>query len=127
DLNTEEQFRNIVVKTGTDGSAVYLKDIARVELGEFAYSTNAKINGKVSSMMAINQTPGGNAVQTAAGIDKAMEELKKSFPKDLDYVVAYETVSIVKVSINAVVHTLVEALILVTLVVFFFLQSWRAT
>ncbi|TDQ10309.1 efflux RND transporter permease subunit [Pedobacter metabolipauper] len=127
DLNTEEQFRNIVVKSGEDGSSVYLKDIARVELGEFSYSTRSKINGKVSSMMAINQTPGGNAVETADGIDKTMAELKKSFPKDLDYTVGYETVSIVKVSISEVIHTLVEALILVTLVVFFFLQSWRAT
>ncbi|TDO22879.1 efflux RND transporter permease subunit [Pedobacter duraquae] len=127
DLNTEEQFRNIVVKNGENGSAVYLKDVARVELGEFSYATRSKINGKVASMMAINQTPGGNAVQTADGIDKALEELKKSFPKDLDYKVGYETVSIVKVSISEVIHTLVEALILVTIVVFFFLQSWRAT
>lgn len=127
DLNTEEQFRNIVIKSGQDGSAVYLKDVARVELGEFSYATYSKINGKVASMMAINQTPGGNAVQTADGIEKALTELKKSFPKDLDYKVGYETVSIVKVSINEVIHTLVEALILVTIVVFFFLQSWRAT
>ncbi|MET1054449.1 MAG: multidrug efflux RND transporter permease subunit [Pedobacter sp.] len=127
DLNTEEQFRNIVIKTGTDGSPVYLKDVARVELGEFSYPTTSKVNGKVASLMAINQTPGGNAVETAEGIDKTMAELKKSFPKDLDFKVGYETVSIVKVSISEVVHTLVEALILVTIVVFFFLQSWRAT
>ncbi len=127
DLSTEEQFRNIIIKTGADGSSVYLKDVARVELGEFAYSTRAKVNGKVASLMAINQTPGGNAVQTADGIDKALIELKKSFPKDLDYKVGYETVSIVKVSISEVIHTLVEALLLVTIVVFFFLQSWRAT
>jgi len=127
DLNTEEQFRNIVVKNGADGSPVYLKDVARIELGEFTYSTRSKINGKVASMMAINQTPGGNAVETADGIDAAMAELKKSFPKDLDYKVGYETVSIVKVSISEVIHTLVEALVLVTIVVFFFLQSWRAT
>jgi len=127
DLNTEEQFRNIVIKTGEDGSPVYLKDVARVELGEFAYPTTSKVNGKVASLMAINQTPGGNAVETAAGIDAAMATLKKSFPKDLDFKVGYETVSIVKVSISEVIHTLVEALILVTIVVFFFLQSWRAT
>lgn len=127
DLNTAEQFKNIVIKTGNDGSPVYLKDVARVELGEFAYPTTSKVNGKVASLMAINQTPGGNAVQTADGIDKTMAELKKNFPKDLDFKVGYETVSIVKVSISEVVHTLVEALILVTIVVFFFLQSWRAT
>jgi HAE1 family hydrophobic/amphiphilic exporter-1 len=127
DLNTEEQFKNIVIKTGEDGSPVYLKDVARVELGEFAYPTTSKVNGKVASLMAINQTPGGNAVETADGIDKTMAELKRNFPKDLDFKVGYETVSIVKVSISEVVHTLVEALILVTIVVFFFLQSWRAT
>lgn len=127
DLITEDDFKNIIVKTGADGSIVYLKDIARVELGEFAYSTTSKINGKTSSMMAINQMPGGNAVETADGINKTLQELKKTFPKDLDYVVGYETVSVIKISIEEVVHTLVEALILVTIVVFLFLQSWRAT
>jgi HAE1 family hydrophobic/amphiphilic exporter-1 len=125
-LTTEEEFRNIIVKA-QNGSIVYLKDVARVELGEFSYATRSKINGKVSSMMAINQTPGGNAVQTADGITKTLEELKANFPKDVDYKIGYETVSIVKVSISAVIHTLVEALILVTIVVFLFLQSWRAT
>ena len=127
DLTSEDEFRNIIVKTAKDGSAVYLKDIARVELGEFSYSVSAKLNGKTASMMGINQTPGGNAVQTADGIKVALEKLKKSFPNDLDYTIGYETVSIVKVSINSVVHTLIEALILVTIVVFIFLQSWRAT
>jgi HAE1 family hydrophobic/amphiphilic exporter-1 len=127
DLNSVEQFENIIIKNGADGSPVYLRDVARVELGEFSYSTSSKVNGQVSSMMAINQTPGGNAVQTAEGIQKALDELKASFPKDMDYVISYETVSIVKVSISEVIHTLVEALILVTIVVFFFLQSWRAT
>lgn len=127
DLNTEEQFKNIVIKTGQDGSVVFLKDVARIELGAFSYSINSKVNGKVASLMMINQTPGGNAVQTADGIQKALEQLKKSFPKDLDYTVPYETVTVVKLSIEGVVHTLIEALVLVTLVVFFFLQSWRAT
>jgi HAE1 family hydrophobic/amphiphilic exporter-1 len=127
DLNSVEQFENIIIKSGPGGSPVYLRDVARVELGEFAYSTSSKVNGQVSSMMAINQTPGGNAVETADGIQKALDELKASFPKDMDYVISYETVSIVKVSISEVIHTLVEALILVTIVVFFFLQSWRAT
>lgn len=127
DLNSVEQFENIIIKNGAEGSPVYLRDVARVELGEFAYSTTARVNGQVASMMAINQTPGGNAVETAEGIQKALDELKASFPKDMDYVISYETVSIVKVSISEVIHTLVEALILVTIVVFFFLQSWRAT
>jgi HAE1 family hydrophobic/amphiphilic exporter-1 len=127
DLSTEEEFRDIIVKTSENGSAVYLKDIARVELGEFAYSINAKINGKAAAMMGVYQTPGGNAVQTYDGIMEMLDGLKKSFPEDLDYTIGYETVSIVNVSINSVVHTLIEALILVTIVVFLFLQSWRAT
>lgn len=127
DLETEEDFKNIIVKTGADGSIVYLKDVARVELGEFSYATRSKVNGLPSSMMAISQMPGGNAVETYEGIQKTLEELKKSFPSDLDYLISYETVSVINVSINSVIHTLIEALILVTIVVFLFLQSWRAT
>jgi HAE1 family hydrophobic/amphiphilic exporter-1 len=127
DLTSEEDFKNIIVKTGADGSVLYLKDVARVELGTFSYSISSKINGKVSSMMAISQTPGGNAISTSDGIMKTFEQLKKSFPPDVDYVIGYETVSVVKISINEVIHTLIEALLLVTLVVFLFLQSWRAT
>jgi HAE1 family hydrophobic/amphiphilic exporter-1 len=126
-LSSEEEFKNIIVKTGTDGSITYLKDIARVELGEFSYVTRSKINGQVSSMMAVNQMPGGNAVETYDGIVETLENLKKSFPNDMDYVISYETVSIVKVSLKAVIFTLIEALLLVTIVVFLFLQSWRAT
>lgn len=127
DRTTPDQFENMIVKTNKDGSFVLLKDVARVELGEFAYSTAARANGKIAAMMAINQSPGGNAIETADGITKAMEQLKRSFPDDVDYVIGYETISVVKESISSVIHTLVEALILVTLVVFIFLQSWRAT
>lgn len=128
DINTEEQFKNIIIKNAPEGGApVYLKDVARVELGEFAYSTKSKLNGVTSAMIGINQTPGGNAVETYDGVVKALEELKKTFPADLDYTIAYETVSIVHVSIDSVLHTLIEALILVTVVVFLFLQNWRAT
>ncbi len=127
DLEEVEDFENIVVKTNTDGSILLLKDVARVELGQFNYGITTKVNGQVTSGMMISQTPGGNAVETAEGIYAALEQLKKSFPKGVDYVVAYETVSVVNASISSVIHTLIEALILVTLVVFFFLQSWRAT
>lgn len=126
-LSTEEEFENVIVKTNADGSAVYLKDVARVELGSFAYNISAKVNDDAASMMGIMQTPGGNAVQTAEGIYAALDELKKGFPEDMDYVIGYETVSIVNESIGSVVTTLIEAIILVTLVVFIFLQSWRAT
>lgn len=127
DLDQVEEFENIIVRAGDDGSVVYLKDVARIELGQFSYATANRVNGEVSSMMMINQMPGGNAVETAEGIYKTLEELKKAFPDDVDYVVAYETVSVVKASIHAVIKTLIEALILVTIVVFLFLQTWRAT
>ena len=127
DLDEVEEFENIVVKTNNDGSIVLLKDVSRVELGQFNYGITTKVNNKVASGMMISQTPGGNAVETADGIYKTLEELKKTFPKGVDYVVGYETVSVVNASISSVLHTLIEALILVTLVVFFFLQSWRAT
>ncbi|MBK1441473.1 multidrug efflux RND transporter permease subunit [Parapedobacter sp. ISTM3] len=127
DLNLEEQFEQIIVKTNADGSIVYLRDVARVELGEFAYSITNKLNGLTASGMMVNQMPGGNAVETAEGIYAALEQLKADFPSDMDYVVNYETVTVIQESISNVLHTLVEALILVTLVVFIFLQSWRAT
>lgn len=127
DINQVEEFENIIIRSTNDGSFVYLKDVARVELGQFSYSTTSRVNGEVSSMMMINQMPGGNAVETADGIYAALEELKKSFPDDVDYIVSYETVSVVKASISAVISTLIEAMLLVTIVVFVFLQSWRAT
>lgn len=127
DLSDVDDFENIVVKTNIDGSIVLLKDVARVELGQFSYGTSTKVNGMTSTGMMINQTPGGNAVQTAEGIYATLEKLKGSFPEDVEYVVGYETVSVVNASIESVIHTLVEALLLVTVVVFFFLQSWRAT
>ncbi|QBQ40746.1 efflux RND transporter permease subunit [Sphingobacterium psychroaquaticum] len=127
DLSSVQDFEEIIIKSNTDGSIVTLKDVARVELGQFSYSTTTKTDGMRSTGMMISQTPGGNAVETADGIYSALEGLKKSFPEDVDYVVGYETISVVNASIESVIHTLVEALILVTLVVFFFLQSWRAT
>src|SRR5690606_31794633 len=127
DLNQEEQFEQIVVKTNADGSLVYLRDVARVELGEFSYSVTNRLNGLTASGMMINQMPGGNAVETAEGNYAALEQLKADFPSHMDYVVNYETVTVLQESINNVLHTLIEALILVTLVVFIFLQNWRAT
>ena len=127
-INTTEQFENIIVRTvPATGRVVYLKDVARVELGKFDYSSNAFVNGKPAAFVLIYQAPGANALETYEGITKALTEIKKTFPKDLDYVIPLETVSVVKVSINEVVHTLLEALFLVVLVVFLFLQNWRAT
>ncbi|MBL7711215.1 MAG: efflux RND transporter permease subunit, partial [Chitinophagaceae bacterium] len=127
-LNTVEQFENIIVRTQpATGTIVYLKDVARVELGKFDYGSNAFVNGKPAAFILIYQAPGANALETFEGIKNAMTELKKSFPKDLDYAMPLETVTVVKVSINEVLHTLVEALLLVIFVVFLFLQNWRAT
>ena len=127
-INTKDQFENIVVRTvPAIGTIVYLKDVARVELGKFDYGSNAFVDGKPAAFVLIYQAPGANALETFDGINKALTELKKTFPKDIDYSMPLETVSVVKVSINEVVHTLVEALILVILVVFLFLQNWRAT
>ncbi|MBP7557126.1 MAG: multidrug efflux RND transporter permease subunit [Chitinophagaceae bacterium] len=127
-ISTKEQFENIIVRTRpSDGNIVYLKDVARVELGKFDYTANAFVNGKPAAFVLIYQAPGANALDTYEGIKKALAEMKKTFPKDVDYLVPLETATVVQVSINEVVHTLVEALILVVLVVFLFLQNWRAT
>lgn len=127
-LSRMEDFENIIVRTRpTDGSIVYLKDVARVELGRFDYGISSFANGKPAAFLLIYQAPGANAMDTYEGVMKTLEELRKSFPKDIDFIIPFETVSVVKASINEVVHTLVEALILVVLVVFLFLQNWRAT
>ncbi|NML24063.1 multidrug efflux RND transporter permease subunit [Pseudoflavitalea sp. G-6-1-2] len=127
-LNRVGDFENIIVRSNpAQGSIVYLKDIARVELAKFNYGFNAYVNGKRAAFMLVYQAPGANALDTYEGIIKALDKLKESFPKDVDYTSPFETVSVVKVSINEVIHTLVEALLLVTLVVFIFLQNWRAT
>ncbi len=127
-LVSEEEFGNIVVKTNpSDGSIVYLKDVARIELGKFNYSGNSYVDGERSSFLIVFQLPGSNAMETASGIYAQMEKLKKSFPADIDYIIPFETVSVVRVSIREVVRTLLIALTLVVIVVFIFLQSWRAT
>ena len=127
-LSTEEQFNNVIVRTNPkDGSIVYLKDVARVQLGKFSYASNSFVDGKRASYLLCYQAPGSNALATAQGIYAALNELRKSFPPDIDYVVPFESISVVEVSIHEVVQTLLEALGLVVLVVFLFLQSWRAT
>lgn len=127
-LSTVQQFNNIIVRTKpSDGSIVYLRDVARVELGKFSYASNSFVDGKRASYLLVYQAPGSNALDVAKGVYETMENLKKSFPKDIDYVVPFESVSVVQVSISEVVKTLLEALGLVVLVVFLFLQSWRAT
>jgi hydrophobic/amphiphilic exporter-1 (mainly G- bacteria), HAE1 family len=127
-LKTEEEFGNIIIRSNPrEGSAVHLHDVGRIQLGKFSYANNSFVDGKRSSYLLVYQAPGSNALDVAEGVYKAMETLKKSFPKDVEYVVPFEAVSVVKVSIDEVVLTLLEALGLVVLVVFLFLQSWRAT
>lgn len=127
-LNRTDEFDKVIVKTSPkDGSLIYLKDVARVELGKFSYASNSFVDGKRASYLLVYQAPGSNALETADGVYKAMDELKKSFPADMDYKVPFESVTVVKVSIHEVVETLIIALVLVTLVVFLFLQNWRAT
>jgi hydrophobic/amphiphilic exporter-1 (mainly G- bacteria), HAE1 family len=127
-INTKEQFENIIVRnSSSNGSLVYLKDVARVELGVFDYNNNAFVNGKPASFLLIYQAPGANALTTYEGLVKALDDARKTFPADIDYLMPLETVSVVKTSINEVLMTLLEALGLVVFVVFLFLQNWRAT
>jgi HAE1 family hydrophobic/amphiphilic exporter-1 len=127
-LSSEDQFNNIIIRSNAQtGAVIHLKDVARAELGKFSYANNSFVDGKRGSYLLVYQAPGSNALETAEGVYKAMDKLKQSFPKGVDYVVPFESVTVVKVSIDEVVKTLLEALALVTLVVFLFLQSWRAT
>jgi len=127
-LNTKEQFEDIIVRASpAQGSVVYLRDVARVELGKFDYGSNALVNGKPAAFVLIYQAPGANALDTYNGVMKTLTEMKKTFPKDIDYVIPVETASVVRVSIEEVLHTFAEAMILVIIVVFLFLQNWRAT
>jgi len=127
-INTKEQFENIIVRSRpAEGSIVYLKDVARVELGKFDYSINAFAGDRPAAFLIIYQAPGANALQTYTALMNRLDEMKKTFPKDVDFSVPLEAVTVVKASIKEVVITLVEALLLVVLVVYLFLQNWRAT
>jgi hydrophobe/amphiphile efflux-1 (HAE1) family protein len=127
-LTDKSEFENIVVKTMPQtGAIVHLKDIGRVELGKFSYASNSYVDGKRASYLLIYQAPGSNAIETANNVTATMNDLKKAFPKDIDYVVPFESVTVVKVSLEEVIETLVIALALVIVVVFLFLQNWRTT
>jgi multidrug efflux pump len=126
-LKTPDEFGDIIIRESTSGGVVRLKDIARVELGSQNYNTTARLNGQPSAVIAIYQLPGTNALQAAQGVKKLMRELKQRFPKGLDYVISLDTTLPVTAGIKEMIHTLVEALLLVILVVYVFLQSWRAT
>lgn len=127
-MNKASEFEKVVVKTDpVNGRLVYLKDVARVELGKFTFSSNSFVDGKRATYLLIYQAPGSNALETANNVYAEMERLKKTFPTDIDYKVPFESVTIIKVSIQEVILTLAQALLLVAVVVFLFLQNWRST
>lgn len=126
-LLNEEEFGQIIVRADPDGSIIRLKDVARVELGAQSYSMIGRFNGKPSALIAVYQLPGSNAIDTVDRAKKLMEEMKQRFPEDLDYAISLDTTLAVREGIKEIVHTLFEALVLVIIVVFIFLQGWRAT
>jgi len=126
-LDTLEDFENIIVRAAADGSLVRVKDVARVELGAQTYNLKGRFNGKPSAIIAIYQRPGSNALATMTEARELMDSLKEKFPEGLDYVTSLDTTEAVREGVREIVITLFEALALVILVVFIFLQSFRAT
>ena len=126
-LSNEEQFGDIVVKTGADGQVTRLRDVSRIELGADAYALRSLLDGKPALAMQIVQSPGANALDVASAIRGTMEELQKGFPEGIEYRIAYDPTVFVKASLEAVVMTLLEAIVLVVIVVVLFLQTWRAS
>jgi HAE1 family hydrophobic/amphiphilic exporter-1 len=127
-LSKVSEFENIIVKTiPSTGALVYMKDVARVELGKFTFSSNSFVDGHRASYLQIYQAPGSNALETAQGIYETLAKLKETFPADVQYSVPFESVTVVKVSMQDVVGTLLKTLGLVAIVVFLFLQNWRST
>ncbi|NWA28334.1 efflux RND transporter permease subunit [Pseudomonas gingeri] len=126
-LVSEEEFENIVIRAGDDGEITRLKDIARVELGSSQYALRSLLNNQPAVAIPIFQRPGSNAIDISNEVRAKMAELKKGFPEGMDFSIVYDPTIFVRGSIEAVVHTLFEALILVVLVVILFLQTWRAS
>jgi hydrophobe/amphiphile efflux-1 (HAE1) family protein len=126
-LTTVEEFGSVVVRANTDGSFVRVRDVARIDLGAKSQEQIGRLDGGPAVVVGIYQTPGGNAIQTADAIKKSLESLKAAFPEGLEYKITYDTTGFVKQSMEEVVHTLVEAFILVVIVVFLFLGNFRAT
>src|SRR5262249_45032330 len=125
-LQTEEEFGDIIVKTAPDGAVTRLREIARLELGASEYSLRSLLDNKPAVAIGIFQAPGSNAIRISDDVRKTMAELKKNMPEGVDYQIVYDPTQFVRASIKAVVHTLLEALALVVLVVILFLQTWRA-
>jgi len=126
-LSEPQEFEQIILRSNPDGSAVLLRDVARIELGARSYDTEGLLNGKRTDIIMVYQQPDSNALDVAEKIIARMEELAKNFPTGVSYSIPYNTTKFVEVSIEAVVHTFFEAVLLVILVVYLFLQNWRAT
>ncbi|MHB9102396.1 MAG: efflux RND transporter permease subunit, partial [Sulfuricella sp.] len=126
-LSSPEEFGNIIVRTNPDGSTLRVKDVARVELGAQDYSVAARIDGQPTAAIAIRLSPGANALDTVKAVNTRMTELAKFFPKDVSWIVPYDTSKFVEISIKEVLITLVEAVFLVFLVMYLFLENLRAT
>ena len=126
-LTSPEQFGNIIVREAPDGGIVRVKDVARVELGAQDYSIVSRLNGEPAAIIAIYQLPGSNAVQTATGVRKLMSRMKQSFPEDMEYGISLDQTSAVTEGMREIVITLLIAIALVILVIYLFLQDWRAT
>ena len=126
-LVTEKEFENIVVRSKQDGSQVLLGDIARIELGTEYFSTTARRNSSAAAAIAIYQMPGSNALDVAKDAKKVMAEMAENFPQDIQYQTSLDTTLAITAGVEDIFHTLIEAIILVILVVFIFLQNWRAT
>ena len=126
-LSTPEQYGNIVVRTGAEGAIVHLKDIARIELAATDYSRSSRLNGVPTAIIGVYQLPDANALEVAKGVRQVMDGLAPTFPKGIHYQIPYDTTLFVAESVREVVKTLLEAGVLVLLVVFIFLESWRAT
>jgi multidrug efflux pump len=126
-LQSEEQFGDIIVRTGADGAVTKLKDVARIELGASGYSLRSLLDNKAAVAMGVFEAPNSNALQLSADVRATMERLKKDFPEGMEYSVVYDPTRFVSESITAVIHTLLEAIALVVLVVIVFLQTWRAS
>jgi HAE1 family hydrophobic/amphiphilic exporter-1 len=127
-LSKVSEFEQLIVKNNPNtGDLVYLKDVARVELGKFTFSSNSFVDGHRASYLRIYQAPGSNALETADGIYKELAKLRKTFPPDVEYKVPFESATVIKVSMQDVAGTLLKTLLLVAVVVFFFLQNWRST
>jgi HAE1 family hydrophobic/amphiphilic exporter-1 len=126
-LTSPEQFGNVIIRETPNGGIVRVKDVARIELGAQDYSIVSRLNGKNAAIVVVYQLPGSNAVQTAAGVRKLMSQMKQRFPDDMDYAISLDQTSAVTEGMKEIIQTLLIAIVLVILVVYLFLQDWRAT